>query len=77
MAKRFKKRLALFPVTTRVQSGPEGERMQIAGCKLDELAAGATASVIVTAAAPGTLPSGTLLRNEVHALRPPWGTIFT
>jgi len=32
------KRLTLFPVTTRVQSAPGGERLQIAGCDLDGLA---------------------------------------
>jgi len=32
------KRLALFPVTTRLQPGRGGRRMQIAGCDLEELA---------------------------------------
>ena len=32
------KRLALFPVTTRLQPGPGGERLQITGCDLDDLA---------------------------------------
>ncbi len=32
------KRLALFPVTTRVAPGPRGERLQIGGCDLVELA---------------------------------------
>ena len=38
MAEGFEKRLALFPVTTRVQSDAAGEGLQIAGSTLDELA---------------------------------------